>query len=212
METKIGKLIENCDLCRIENNSKHFKILSEDLSTPLVIIPIDTITGFSQYDNFLMVNSTWENVIFSFTSSYTLNQVNSLLYWVREDTSRRIGTYSVCQDRQDNSAPVINFTPIVSLDGLSGFWSSTYSGSFFASWPNQGIMNKIEIIEKLVISVEDQRDGSITLSPSNINVWTNATYSNYITGPGAYIISFDVQDNAKNKVPQDLEINVLVTP
>lgn len=211
METKIGKFIENCDVCRIENNSQSFKILKENLVDPLMIIPIDNIRNFTSSDNFLIVDSSWENCIFSFTSSYNLNQVNSLLNWVKDDPSRRIGTFSTCADRVDEEAPVINFTSIVSLDGFSGFWSSTYSGSFFASWTDQGIMNKTQVIEKLIDEVEDQRDGIITLRDDNIKIYTNGTYSNYVTGPGSYIISFDIQDRAKNSVPEDLEINVLVT-
>jgi len=77
--------------------------------------------------------------------------------------------------------------------------------------PTEFVDQMIVMIEKLIDKVEDQRDGIITLRDDNIKIYTNGTYSSYVTGPGSYIISFDIQDRAKNSVPEDLEINVLVT-
>ena len=72
-------------------------------------------------------------------------------------------------------------------------------------------MSKRDLISDLVRETTDNRDGVLTLTESNIFIYTNSTYSNYISGAGGYIITFDVSDRAGNNVGQGLTISLTVT-
>ncbi len=117
----------------------------------------------------------------------------------------------ILSSREDLEAPVIYFNPVVKLNNVTGTWSSTYSGTFSATWVYSDIMSKRDLITDLVRQTSDNRDGVLTLTESNIFIYTNSTYSNYISGVGAYVITFDVSDRAGNSIGQGLTISLTVT-
>jgi hypothetical protein len=159
----------------------------------------------------VLVYSTSEDLRFDFSSQSVANQVYSLIGWIKDDPTRKITDLGATSSREDSEAPVIYFNPVVKLNNVTGTWSSTYSGTFSATWVYSDIMSKRDLITDLVRQTSDNRDGVLTLTESNIFIYTNSTYSNYISGVGAYVITFDVSDRAGNSVGQGLTISLTVT-
>ena len=209
--SKIGTYLEDISLYQLENTSKSFKILNNSGSKVSVQFPISTITSVVKEESSVLVYSTSEDLRFDFSSQSVANQVYSLIGWVKDDPTRRITDLGATSSREDLVAPIIYFKPVVKLNGVTGTWSSTYSGTFSATWVYSDIMSKRDLISDLVRETTDNRDGVLTLTESNIFIYTNSTYSNYISGAGGYIITFDVSDRAGNNVGQGLTISLTVT-
>lgn len=209
--SKIGTYLEDISLYQLENTSKSFKILDNSGSKVSVQFPISTITSVVKEESSVLVYSTSEDLRFDFSSQSVANQVYSLIGWVKDDPTRRITALVGTSSREDLEAPIIYFKPVVKLNGATGTWSSTYSGTFSATWVYSDIMSKRDLISDLVRETTDNRDGLLTLTESNIFIYTNSTYSNYISGVGGYIITFDVSDRAGNNVGQGLTISLTVT-
>jgi hypothetical protein len=209
--SKIGTYIEDISIYQLENTSKSFKILDNSGSKVSVQFPISTITSVVREESSVLVYSTSEDLRFDFSSQSVANQVYSLIGWVKDDPTRKITDLGATSSREDLEAPVIYFKPVVKLNNVTGTWSSTYSGTFSATWVYSDIMSKRDLITDLVRQTSDNRDGVLTLTESNIFIYTNSTYSNYISGVGAYVITFDVSDRAGNSVGQGLTISLTVT-
>jgi hypothetical protein len=209
--SKIGTYIEDISIYQLENTSKSFKILDNSGSKVSVQFPISTITSVVREESSVLVYSTSEDLRFDFSSQSVANQVYSLIGWVKDDPTRKITDLGATSSREDLEAPVIYFNPVVKLNNVTGTWSSTYSGTFSATWVYSDIMSKRDLITDLVRQTSDNRDGVLTLTESNIFIYTNSTYSNYISGVGAYVITFDVSDRAGNSVGQGLTISLTVT-
>jgi hypothetical protein len=209
--SKIGTYIEDISIYQLENTSKSFKILDNSGSKVSVQFPISTITSVVKEESSVLVYSTSEDLRFDFSSQSVANQVYSLIGWVKDDPTRKITDLGATSSREDLEAPVIYFNPVVKLNNVTGTWSSTYSGTFSATWVYSDIMSKRDLITDLVRQTSDNRDGVLTLTESNIFIYTNSTYSNYISGVGAYVITFDVSDRAGNSIGQGLTISLTVT-
>lgn len=209
--SKIGTYIEDISIYQLENTSKSFKILDNSGSKVSVQFPISTITSVVKDESSVLVYSTSEDLRFDFSSQSVANQVYSLIGWVKDDPTRKITDLGATSSREDLEAPVIYFNPVVKLNNVTGTWSSTYSGTFSATWVYSDIMSKRDLITDLVRQTSDNRDGVLTLTESNIFIYTNSTYSNYISGVGAYVITFDVSDRAGNSIGQGLTISLTVT-
>ena len=209
--SKIGTYLEDISIYQLENTSKSFKILDNSGSKVSVQFPISTITSVVKEESSVLVYSTSEDLRFDFSSQSVANQVYSLIGWVKDDPTRKITDLGATSSREDLEAPVIYFNPVVKLNNVTGTWSSTYSGTFSATWVYSDIMSKRDLITDLVRQTSDNRDGVLTLTESNIFIYTNSTYSNYISGVGAYVITFDVSDRAGNSVGQGLTISLTVT-
>lgn len=209
--SKIGTYIEDISIYQLENTSKSFKILDNSGSKVSVQFPISTITSVVKEESSVLVYSTSEDLRFDFSSQSVANQVYSLIGWVKDDPTRKITDLGATSSREDLEAPVIYFNPVVKLNNVTGTWSSTYSGTFSATWVYSDIMSKRDLITDLVRQTSDNRDGTLTLTESNISIYTNSTYSNYISGVGAYVITFDVSDRAGNSIGQGLTISLTVT-
>ena len=207
---KIGTLIQDMAICQLENTSKSFRVVDNSTRKSLAVFQIGDITEITHNTGSVWVYSVPENIRFDFTTATHSSQVFSLMKWVMADTTRRITDLGTCSAREDNTPPVLAFNPIVKLNGSDGTWSSTWSGTFSAQIYYNDILNKRDVLSTLVLSATDDRDGNLTLTESNIFIYTNSTYSNYITGAGAYYITFDVGDFAGNEV-QPLQIDLTVS-
>jgi hypothetical protein len=209
--SKIGTYLEDISLYQIENTQKSFKILDNSGTKVAAQFPISEITSIVKEGSSVLVYSSLEDLRFDFASSSVAGQVYSLMGWVKDDPTRTITDLGATSSREDLEAPVIYFNPIVKLNGVTGTWSSTYSGTFSATWVYTDILSKRDLAADLVRVATDNRDGILTLTESNIFIYTNSTYSNYISGVGAYVITFDLDDRAGNSVGQGLTISLTVT-
>ncbi|NBP56236.1 hypothetical protein EBU71_06830 [bacterium] len=209
---KIGTLIQDMAICQLENTSKSFRVVDNSTRKSLAVFQIGDITEITHNTGSVWVYSVPENIRFDFTTATHSSQIFSLMKWVMADTTRRITDLGTCSAREDNTPPVLAFNPIVKLNGSTGTWSSTWSGTFSAQIYYTDILNKRDVLSTLVLSATDDRDGNLTLTESNIFIYTNSTYSNYITGAGAYYITFDVSDFAGNEVePLQIDLTVSLT-
>lgn len=90
---------------------------------------------------------------------------------------------------------------------------SSISGTVFgsATISFSGTLSKTDILNYLVYSATDNRDGALSLSDNNIIITdiNDLQYSNIAT-TGVYFIKFNLSDIAGNYVNTNLKINLTV--
>lgn len=193
------------------------------VGTEIAYINIDDINSIEREGRIIIIDDASMSQIFlQFIDEYHAIQAFSILNWVLENPN------GVIQDdldpRKDNAAPVITFTnnvflvsapspspsPAVLLTSLDG---DNFLANPLSISANNNSISKQFLLNYLVTSVLDNRDGSITLSDDNLIITDSAgnLYS-YIMCEGDYIIKFNLDDLAENNISEDLNITLEVTP
>jgi hypothetical protein len=184
-------------------------------SRPLIYLMIFNINSIERDGRILTLDdSALNTVILSFKTEYDAVQAQSLLNYVIENPNIDIDNMSPIIDSED---PTIYFYPYVdnsasngyiTLDGATsstgfntaqGFtFSADISFSTFAS--SYSVITKQSLIDILISDIQDNRDGEMSILPSNI-VLISASGSlavNNIAFAGTYSMSFEYSDIALN--------------
>lgn len=186
------------------------KIL-DNLGRPLIFFEKTNIASIERSGQILTINDAVQGEIFlKFTTQYFTNQAFSLLNYILEvpnvDTSTLTPYY-------DDIPPVIYFyntvgngatSSYISFNGATAGPYNTSDGFTFSTSLNiadYGSISNQSLLNLLVGSVSDGRDGLMSLSYSNIQISQNTTTYTTITASGTYSVTFvDVKDLAENYI------------
>jgi len=182
---------------------------------PLVYINLSTINSISRTSNILTIDDeTLGTLLLMFLTEYDAIQANSLLSYVLSNPSIDISSIDPLADTID---PIIYFYSNVG-NTASGYTISssltssvpTYAGGTYSlygytfstslSLTAYGpTISKSNIIDLLIESISDNRDGIMSITSSNlILLGTESNLVSSITSIGTHSLSFDFSDIAQN--------------
>ena len=188
----------------------------------LIYIQIVNINSLQLITNIVILNDhIIGDVFLQFVSDAEAAQAFSLLNYVLENPNVNIDTLSPLEDL---IKPVITFKSKV---GGNGDWIyfmgssasvpySTEAGNTFSTsisidtYGTQSQISKERLIEILISSARDNRDGTMSITASNILLTGTQGSVNYIGSLGSYSMQFDFKDlalNDLNSVILNLTIN-----
>ena len=185
---------------------------------PLIYIRLSDINSIERSGQILIIDDSSLGIIFlQFRTENDTYQAHSLLNYVLQHPNTDIDTLSPVYDISD---PVLYFyshvgasasLDYIAFNGLTtsvpystadGFTFSTtislsQSGTTY-SWAPNGVIEKSELINLLIDKITDNRDGTMSIIPSNLIIsCTGGSVSN-ILNTGTYSLSFDYSDIAHN--------------
>jgi hypothetical protein len=196
-------------------------VINDANSNPLIYLVLSNIQSIQKSGNIIIIDdSSIGSIFLQFKTEYDVNQSFSLLNYVWENQSINIDTLSPLED---DIAPIVYFYETVG-NTQSGDWISfngatagvpysTSNGLTFSTsisiidYPN---IDNALLIDLLIDYVEDNRDGLITPSPSNIIISGTSGVINNISATGSYQATFDLSDLANNMINSNTIININV--
>lgn len=193
---------------------------------PLVFITLADIELLERTGSILTITDSSLGPIFlQFLTEFDAIQAQSLINYVLENPSVDIDNMMPIEDIV---APIIYFNTsfpygptgptgmgsYISLNGAtSGAPYNTSEGATFSTNISlisySGLINRYNLLTGLVDIVTDNRDGSISLTSSNVLI-TSGTFSyTTIYATGSYAITFDFKDIAMNSPTAVVNVNVI---
>jgi hypothetical protein len=183
---------------------------------PLIYVDLTNIDAITKNGSILVIDDgTLGTLFFQFKTEYDANQANSLLNYVLVNPNVDIDSLSPLAD---DEVPVINFNSTsgiggdyISFNGATsgvpyntsvGFtFSTSISLSTFGtvSGPNT-VIDKQKLIDLIIASASDNRDGIILVQPSNLILSGTSGVVNTIIQTGSYSLTFDIKDIAQNNM------------
>jgi hypothetical protein len=187
------------------------KIMDKGTPTrPLIFIEIVNIETIEKTGNILIIDDASYGTIFlQFLTEYDAYQAHSLLNYVIENPMIDISQYQ----SGDNQDPIVHFYNQV---GQTGEFISFNGG--FPDDPNTSMgltfsttislldygtasgtyLDKPGLIELLISSISDNRDGTMSMQPSNLIITGTSSTVSTINLPGTYSVTFNFSDIAHN--------------
>lgn len=182
---------------------------------PLIYIEIVNIETIEKTGSILIIDDASYGTIFlQFLTEYDAYQAHSILNYIIENPNIDIDAIPT----GDNEDPIVYFyssigdldNDFIALDGdlINGPYNTsmglTFSTEFSLSTygttasGTSSIIDKSQLIYLLVDKITDNRDGTMSMMPSNIII-NNATASiSTILVPGTYSLTFNFSDIAHN--------------
>jgi hypothetical protein len=146
-------------------------------------------------------------------TEYDALQAHSLLNFVLQNPSVDIDNLPIIED---NISPVIYFN---STAGATGSYIVDYTGATagvpyntedngftfstsisLSTYGTSGVIDRDSLIGLLVDYIDDNRDGSMNLMPSNLIISGTAGTTNIIGFVGTYSLQFNFADLAQNDI------------
>jgi hypothetical protein len=173
---------------------------------PLIYIRLSDINSIERSGQILIIDDSSLGIIFlQFLTENDTYQAHSLLNYVLQYPNTDIDTLNPVSDSLD---PILYFydsvgdefitfngatygVPYDTSDGLT--FSTSMSLSSFG-----GHIDKSQLIYSLVDYIEDNRDGLMSMLPSNLIISGTAGNVDNILNTGTYSLSFDFSDIAHN--------------
>jgi len=162
---------------------------------PLVYLQLANINSIERDGLILTIDDQSRGEVFlKFTSTYSVNQGFSLLNYILENPNVNTATLSPLTD---DIPPVIYFkNPVLPTDTSQGL---TFSGTM--SLTTYPIIDNNLIVNTLVGTVSDSRDGIMMITGSNLIITKDSTPYTSITASGTYSVTFtNVKDLAENSI------------
>ena len=178
----------------------------------LIYLGLVNINSIEISGNFLIIDDESYGTIFlSFLTEYDALQAHSLLNYVLQNPSVDIDTIIPIYD---DVSPVVYFNSTAGATGsyidFNGSTSSvpyntgngfTFSTSIsLSTYGSSGVIDKDSLIDLLVNYIDDNRDGSMNLMPSNLIISGTAGATNVIGIVGTYSLQFNFADLAHNDI------------
>ena len=176
---------------------------------PLIYIRLSDINSIERSGQILIIDDSSLGIIFlQFLTENDTFQAHSLLNYVLQHPSTDIDTLSPVSDSID---PVLYFydmigdeyisfngaTAGVPYDTTDGFTFST-SISLTSFGTASGYIDKSQLIYLLIDGISDNRDGTMSIIPSNLIISGTAGNINNILNTGSYSVTFNFSDIAHN--------------
>ena len=190
-------------------------ILSASVS--VATVNLAEISSITRTGNELILAMQTNNIYLNFIDEYNTLQAFSRLNWLLASPTNDTTNLN---PPEDSIAPILYFEPSVMFGTYSNIDSSTssiytygltFSGPTFSlSSFTASIITKSYIIQQIVGTCSDNRDGIISLGDSNISILsTTGSVIDYIHTPGyPYYISFILSDIAGNSVNTGLNVSL----
>lgn len=184
-------------------------------SNPLIYLNLSDIQSIEKSGNILVIDDTSLGTIFlQFKTEYDTNQANSLLNYILENPNVNLNTLDPLEDDQ---SPIIYFnTDIdgnwISFNGATvGVPYNTNDGLTFSvglSYSNYPTLSSSQLLNLLVDYTEDNRDGLIIMTSSNVYITSTAGTVSTISATGSYQFKFNLSDIAGNSINSSTVVNV----
>ena len=180
----------------------------------LIYLGLVNINSIERSGNFLIIDDESYGTIFlSFLTEYDSLQAHSLLNYVLQHPSVDIETII---PSYDNISPALYFNSTAGSTGsyivdytgaTAGVPYNTYDDGFtfstsisLSTYGTSGVIEKDRLIDLLVDYIDDNRDGSMNLMPSNLIISGTAGTTNVIGIVGTYSLQFNFTDLAHNDI------------
>lgn len=180
----------------------------------LIYLGLVNINSIEISGNFLIIDDESHGTIFlSFLTEYDALQAHSLLNFVLQNPNIDIDNLPIIED---NISPVIYFN---STAGATGSYIVDYTGATagvpyntedngftfstsisLSTYGTSGVIDRDSLIGLLVNYIDDNRDGSMNLMPSNLIISGTAGTTNIIGFVGTYSLQFNFADLAQNDI------------
>jgi len=228
---QIGLSFNNLNIASIETHVPNQSIVIWNNNvprSPLAYIQLSNIASIERIGKLLIVDDISVGSLFlEFDTEYDAKQVNSLINYVLNTPD------AIIQDLiplEDNECPAIYFYQQVDNStsksfiqkngltasspfntGTSSLASFTFSATMSLS-DYSGQITKVQIINSLINYAVDNRDGTMSLTGSNIVIYEPVMQQllGSITMIGSYSINFVLEDIAGNAVNPNTEFNIYV--
>ena len=200
-----------------------FKIMDKGTPIrPLIYFDIVNIETIEKTGTILIIDDASYGTIFlQFLTEYDAYQAHSILNYVIENPNINIS------DIADNEDPIVYFNnsvgdqdlEFISFNGSypddpSTLMGLTFSTEFSLSTYGTGsgtYLDQAQLIYLLVDRISDNRDGTMSMQPSNLIITGTSSVISTINLPGTYSVTFNFSDIANNTldgVHMDLTITV----
>lgn len=186
----------------------------------LIYLTLTGISTVSPNGLILEIDDLSRGTIFlKFIDTYSVNQAFSLINYVLENEGIDIDSLSPVTD---DIAPQINFrdtvlgtSSIIDLVGGSGGPYNSSQGLTFStemSLSTFGTISTNLLVNTLISSVVDNRDGTMSVTGSNLSITKDSVTYTSITASGTYSVLFSgIKDLAQN-TNSNIILNLTVTP
>jgi len=172
-----------------ETNSQILAFFNKDnvLAGTLDIVDIVNINRIPGKNRIVIDESSENNIVLDFLTEFDTLQALSAINWVLLDPSTR----SLPQV-SDTTAPVITYNNVVNTMTMT-------MDLDLSSYPLSTI-TKLDFINAAILSIYDDRDGTMIAIPNNITFKDGTILLNTIVNPGNYIAQIDLSDIAGNTI------------
>ena len=176
---------------------------------PLIYLEIANIETIEKSGNILIIDDASYGTIFlQFLTEFDAYQAHSLLNYVIENPDINIETIQV-----DSADPILYFYnqvgttgDYIAFNGATAGPYSTADGLTFSTsislltygTASGTLIDKQQLIYLLVDSITDNRDGTMSMQPSNLIITATSSDINSIILPGTYSLTFNFSDIAHN--------------
>ena len=181
---------------------------------PLIYIRLSDINSIERSGQILIIDDSSLGIIFlQFLTENDTFQAHSLLNYILEHPSTNIDTLSPVSDSID---PVLYFyshvgasasldyitfngaTVSVPYDTSDGFTFSTTISLTQSGTASGTVIDKSQLIYLLIDEISDNRDGTMSIMPSNLIISGTAGNIDNILNTGTYSVTFNFSDIAHN--------------
>ena len=181
---------------------------------PLIYIRLSDINSIERSGQILIIDDSSLGIIFlQFLTENDTFQAHSLLNYVLQYPATNIDTLSPVSDSID---PVLYFyshvgasasldyitfngaTVSVPYDTSDGFTFSTTISLTQSGTVSGTVIDKSQLIYLLIDEISDNRDGTMSIIPSNLIISGTAGNIDNILHPGTYSVAFNFSDIAHN--------------
>lgn len=182
---------------------------------PLIYINLGTIESVQQTDKIITILDSYaEPLLLEFITEFDAGQANSVLNYVLQNPLTDIDSFT-----PDIVPPTIYFNQFfldqwISLNGSTA--SSPYNTDMGDNFATEaalsnfgGLISKQEIIDYSILEITDNRDGQMTIQPSDLVLKDSMNVEvPEISSTGEYIVEFKVYDFGGNQLQDTLTITV----
>jgi hypothetical protein len=186
------------------------KIMDKGTPTrPLIYLEIANIETIEKSGNILIIDdSSYGTIFLQFLTEFEAYQAHSLFNYVIENPNINIDNIPV-----DSLDPILYFYnqvgqsgDFIAFNGLTAGPYSTADGLTFSTsislltygTASGTIIDKQQLIYLLVDTITDNRDGTMSIQPSNLIITGTSSEINTILLPGTYSLTFNFSDIAHN--------------
>lgn len=177
---------------------------------PLIYINIVNIQSIERNNNLIIIDdSSFGTIFLQFLTENDALQAQSLFNYVMDNPNININNINPIIDSispviffntyfDNNGVDYITFNSDTSLAPYNTSFGDTFSTIIdYATYQNS---DKQFLIDALISSISDNRDGIISITPSDIILSSVNGILTKIVAPGTYTITFDFGDIANNKL------------
>jgi len=188
---------------------------------PLIYLEIANIETIEKSGSILIIDDVSYGTIFlQFLTEFDAYQTHSIFNYVIENPDVDIDTLQV-----DSADPILYFYnqvggngDFIAFNGATAGPYSTANGLTFSTsislldygTASGTIIDKQQLIYLLIDTITDNRDGTMSMQPSNLIITATSSDINSIILPGTYSLTFNFSDIAYNLL-DGIHVDLIIT-